>query len=182
MLRKKNKYNELLDRDLIHSYKSNSDINALGELVARYTHLVASIALGILNNEQKAKDAVQEIFKNIITNLKDYNVKNFNALAYSTTKFHCFRVKNESKSIGFENDFDEILEKELLLQKRIEPIKKVMENINSNQKKCVELFYFDGFSYSEIVNETEFSIQEVKSNIQNGKKNIKLLLEDSETW
>ena len=57
-----------------------------------------------------------------------------------------------------------------------------MDNINSNQKKCVELFYFDGFSYSEIVNETEFSIQEVKSHIQNGKKNIKLLLEDSETW
>ena len=92
MLRKRNKYNELLDRELIHSYKSNSDIHALGELVARYTHLVASIALGILNNEQKAKDAVQEIFKIIITNLKDYNVKNFNALVYSTTKFHCFRM------------------------------------------------------------------------------------------
>ena len=89
-------------------------------------------------------------------------------MVYSTTKFHCFRVKNESKSIGFENDFDEILEKELLLQKRIEPIKKVMENINSNQKKCVELFYFDGFSYSVIFNDTEFSIQEVISLIHIG--------------
>tara|TARA_B100000963_G_scaffold349206_1_gene357923 strand:- start:445 stop:990 length:546 start_codon:yes stop_codon:yes gene_type:complete len=175
------KYNKLLDRELINSYKTNSDLNALGELVARYTHLVASIALGILKNEQKAKNAVQEIFEIIITNLKDYDVKNFNALVYSTTKFHCFKVKNEHKSAGLENDLDEFLEKELLLQKRIKLIEKFMENLNSNQKKCIELFYFEGFSYSEIVKETEFSIEEVKSYIQTGKKNIKFILEKSES-
>ena len=69
-------------------------MNALGELFARYTHLVVSIALGILKNEQKAKDAVEEIFKIIIEDISNYSVKNFNALVYSTSKFHCFKIKN----------------------------------------------------------------------------------------
>ncbi|MBK21603.1 MAG: hypothetical protein CMP63_04700 [Flavobacteriales bacterium] len=181
MIRKKNKYNKLLDRELIDIYKSNNEINALGELFARYTHLVASIALGILKDEQKAKDAVEEIFKIIIEDISNYSVKNFNALVYSTSKFHCFKIKNGTKNIGIENDFDEILDKELLLQKRIEILKTSLDKISYNQKKCVELYYFSGFSYSEIVSETKFSVKEVKSHIHEGKKNLKSLLEHRET-
>ena len=182
MLSKKPKYNKLIDRELIELHKSSNDLNAMGELFSRYTHLVASIALGILNNEQKAKDTVQEIFEIIIQTLGDSNVKNFNAFVYSTTKLHCFKIKNEAHKIDFEIDSDEILEKELLLQNRIVILKKSIENLNHNQKKCIELFYFEGFCYSEIVNQTGLSIKEVKSHIQNGKKNIKSLLENSEDW
>ena len=182
MLSKKPKYNKLIDRELIELYKSSNDLNAVGELFARYSHLVVSIALGILNNEQKVKNTVQEIFEIIIETLRDSNVKNFNALVYSTTKLHCFKIKNESQKIDFEIDFDEVLEKELLLQNRIVILKKSMESLNHNQKKCIELFYFEGFCYSEIVNKTGFSIKEVKSYIQNGKKNMKSLLENSGSW
>ena len=181
MFRSNKKYNKLLDRELINSYKSNSDKNALGELFARYTHLVASIALGIIKNEQKSKNAVQEIFKIIVTDLRNYDVKNFNAWVYNVTKSHCFKVKNANKGISIEDDFEERIEKELLLQKRIEILKSSLDKISPNQKICVELFYFKGFSYSEIVEETKFSIKEVKSNIYNGKRNIKLLLNDNET-
>ena len=48
MLSKKPKYNKLIDRELIELYKSSNDLNAVGELFARYSHLVVSIALGIL--------------------------------------------------------------------------------------------------------------------------------------
>lgn len=171
-----------MDRELIDFYKSEHDMNALGELFSRYAHLVASIALGILKNETKAKDVVHEIFEIIVKDLKTHDVKNFNAWIYSVTKFHCFKVKKAPQAIGIggeiesQDDFEDILEKELLLQKRVEVLKKSMSEIKPDQKKCVELFYFKGFSYKEIVDETGFSIKEVKSHIQNGKRNLKLLI------
>lgn len=186
MFRRKIKYNKLLDRELIDFYKSEQDMNALGELFNRYAHLVTSIALGILKNEQQAKDVVHEIFEIIVKDLKIHDVKNFNAWIYSVTKFHCFKVKKAPKTIGIEeeiesnDDFEDVLEKELLLQKRIEVLKASMNEIKPDQKRCVELFYLKGFSYKEIVNETGLSIKEVKSHIQNGKRNIKLLMNSNE--
>jgi RNA polymerase sigma-70 factor (ECF subfamily) len=41
------------------------------------------------------------------------------------------------------------------------------------------LFYLKNQSYQDIANETNFSLNEIKSYIQNGKRNLKLLIEDS---
>lgn len=100
-------------------------MNALGELFGRYAHLVASIALGILKNEQKAKDVVQQIFEIVANDLKHHNVKNFNAWIYSVSKFHCFKLKKAPTVSGIlteiesKDDFEDVLENELLLQKEL---------------------------------------------------------------
>lgn len=182
MFKRKNKYNKLLDRELIDLYKSENDMNALGVLFSRYTHLVASIAIGILKNEQRAKDVVQEIFEVIVKDLQSHNVKNFNAWIYSVTKFHCFKVKKSPELVTNEgeiesnDDFEETLERELLLQKRVDILNNSLGDIKPEQKRCIELFYLKGYSYKEIVDETNFSMKEVKSHIQNGKRNLKLLI------
>ena len=159
MLSKKPKYNKLIDRELIELYKSSNDLNAVGELFARYSHLVVSIALGILNNEQKVKNTVQEIFEIIIETLRDSNVKNFNALVYSTTKLHCFKIKNEAQKIDFEIDFDEVLEKELLLQNRITILKKSIENINHNQKNVSNYFILKDSAIQKLLIKRGFQLK-----------------------
>lgn len=185
MFSRKNKYNSLPDRKLVDFYKSANDMNALGVLFNRYAHLVASIAIGILKNEERAKDVVHEIFETIVTDLKKHDVKNFNAWIYSVTKFHCFKIKKEpvatesSDEIESNDEFEDILERELILQKRVETLKKSLAEIKPNQKDCIELFYFKGLSYKEISNKTGLTIKEVKSHIQNGKRNLKLLISDN---
>ena len=87
------KYNRLYDRELIELFKSKQDMDALGTLFSRYSHLVASIAIGILKDKEKAEDVVQEIFEVVVKDLKKHDVKNFNSWIYSVTKFHCFKVK-----------------------------------------------------------------------------------------
>ena len=52
-----------------------------------------------------------------------------------------------------------------------------LEELNKEQKVCVTLFYLDKKSYQEITDTTGFSIGQVKSYIQNGKRNLKLLME-----
>ena len=179
------RHNRLPDRELIDLFKSGDDMNALGILFKRYSHLVASIAIGILKNEQKAKDVVQDIFEVVAKDLKKYDVQNFNAWIYSVTKFHCFKVKkepsnlNSDQEIESKDDFEDVLENELLLQKRVQYLKKSLNEIKPVQKKCVELFYFKGLSYKEIAEKTGYDLKEIKSHIQNGKRNLKLLIDNS---
>ena len=64
-------------------------------------------------------------------------------------------------------------EKDLLLENMAE----AMNYLNPEQKACVDLFYLQKKSYQEIAGKTGFSLLQVKSYIQNGKRNLKLILE-----
>jgi len=52
-----------------------------------------------------------------------------------------------------------------------------LQELNKEQKQCVTLFYLEKRSYNEIADHTGFSLLQVKSYIQNGKRNLKILLE-----
>jgi DNA-directed RNA polymerase specialized sigma24 family protein len=52
-----------------------------------------------------------------------------------------------------------------------------LEELNKEQKLCVTLFYLDKKSYSEIMDITGFNMMQVKSYIQNGKRNLKIIIE-----
>ena len=56
-------------------------------------------------------------------------------------------------------------------------LEKAIEELNEDQRKCIKLFYLKERSYNEIVDETGYSLNEVKSFIQNGKRNLKIKLE-----
>jgi len=52
-----------------------------------------------------------------------------------------------------------------------------LDELNVEQKQCIILFYLDKRSYQEIADTTGFTLMQVKSYIQNGKRNLKLILE-----
>jgi RNA polymerase sigma-70 factor (ECF subfamily) len=52
-----------------------------------------------------------------------------------------------------------------------------LQELNKDQKQCVTLFYLEKRSYNEIADQTGFTLLQVKSYIQNGKRNLKILLE-----
>ncbi len=56
-------------------------------------------------------------------------------------------------------------------------LEKAIDQLKSDQKKCIVLFYINEKSYQQICDELGLSLMQVKSSIQNGKRNIKLLLE-----
>ena len=57
-------------------------------------------------------------------------------------------------------------------------MKSCLPKLKENQRICIELFYLKNKSYQDIANETNFSLNEIKSYIQNGKRNLKLLIEE----
>jgi RNA polymerase sigma-70 factor (ECF subfamily) len=52
-----------------------------------------------------------------------------------------------------------------------------LNELNEEQKQCVTLFYLDNKSYQQVAEQTGFTIMQVKSYIQNGKRNLKLLVD-----
>ena len=61
--------------------------------------------------------------------------------------------------------------------KALTAMAQALSQLNKEQQQCVTLFYLEKKSYQEITDQTNFTLLQVKSYIQNGKRNLKLLME-----
>lgn len=73
-----------------------------------------------------------------------------------------------------ELDKHDLHEKDSLLQK----MQTALQQLNPDQRQCVNLFYLQKKSYAEVAEITGFTMLQVKSHIQNGKRNLKLLMKN----
>jgi len=137
-----------------------------------------------LKNEEAARDAVQQIFLKAITELSKYRVDYFKSWLYMIAKNHClmqFRDKNrhpielsdQMQLPPYNDQLQDIREKEKLLDWMHEGL----QNLNAEQQQCVTLFYLEKKSYQQISQQTGYSPLQVKSFIQNGKRNLKVMIE-----
>ena len=62
-------------------------------------------------------------------------------------------------------------------EKRLVALTQALTQLSSEQRTCVELMYFENKSYKEIADITGMDMNKIKSHIQNGKRNLKILLE-----
>lgn len=172
------------DQQLLTSFYTSRDNYWLGILLQRYTLLLLGVCMKYLKNEEEAKDCVQQVFLKAITELHKYRVEYFKSWLYMVAKNHCLmklRDKQgktpaeirEQMAIAPEEDNSLHLEKD----RQLELMSDCLNELNKEQKQCVTLFYLEKRSYQEIADRTGFSLMQVKSHIQNGKRNLKILLE-----
>lgn len=155
----------------------------LGILLQRYTYLLLGVCMKYLKNEEEAKDAVQQIFLKAITELGKYEVEYIKSWLYMIARNHCLMKLRDKHVIipadgredlpAEESDHREMADKE----KALSVLEDTIEELNPEQKTCVTLFYLQKKSYQDIVSITGFTQLQVKSYIQNGKRNLKLLVE-----
>lgn len=177
------RWQHISDDELLEKYISNNyETEWLGILLHRYTLLLYGVCLKYLKNEADAKDAVQQIFLQVLTNFKNYKVSYFKSWLYMVAKNHCLMKIRDTKGKEFvelklsnepmtENISFEIREKSLT------QLETAILELNNEQKLCVTLFYLQKKSYAEITELTSYNLNQVKSYIQNGKRNLKIILE-----
>ena len=176
----------LSDEELVHRYRNSHDPAYVGELYVRYTHLVYGVCLKYFQNDADAQDAVMQIFEKLIKELKKHHVETFKPWLHTVVKNHCmmqFRkdaVENKretelKKTVkeAVENTDTDHLDKEDEKELMQIYLSSGMDTLKEEQRKCIELFYLREKSYQQIVEETGYSMNEVKSYIQNGKRNLK---------
>jgi RNA polymerase sigma factor (sigma-70 family) len=177
----------LSDSELLDKYRKTGDGTFFGELFKRYTHLVYGVCLKYLRDPDESSDAVMQIFEKLLGDLKKHEVSNFKSWLYSVAKNHCLmKLRKEPLMLRLEEEQEIIMESgeemHLLNEKELQLVKleKAMECLNTQQRKCVELFYIKEKSYKEITEETGYSIKEVKSYLQNAKRNLKNFMNGNE--
>jgi RNA polymerase sigma-70 factor (ECF subfamily) len=62
-------------------------------------------------------------------------------------------------------------------EQMLQLVEQGLEQLQDPQKICVRLFYLEKNSYQQIAERTGQSLMQVKSAIQNGKRNIKIWVE-----
>ena len=74
---------------------------------------------------------------------------------------------------------DEEADRQVLLQNdhTLDLLELSLKELNPEQQQCVTLFYLEKKSYQEVSDETGFTMLQVKSYIQNGKRNLRILIE-----
>jgi RNA polymerase sigma factor (sigma-70 family) len=192
---KREKLLQMKDEVLIRIYRESSNSEIIGILFERYTHLVFGVCMKYLKNEEDSKDAVMRIFESLFDKLAHHSIENFNAWIYKVSRNHCLmeiRKKNKqpvttsvNQEIYFEPVFMESSDWMHLMDKdatddAVELLMKAIAKLRKEQKICIELLYLQHKSYQEVAIATGFSLKSVKSHIQNGKRNLKNMLQNSE--
>lgn len=176
------------DAELLENFYQEHDNQWLGLLLERYTLLLLGVCMKYLKNEEEAKDSVQQIFLKAITELHKYRVEYFKSWIYMVAKNHCLMKLRDKKgklmadlsentaAMAPETQQDEKLQ-QLEKEKRLELMGSALQELGNEQKRCVTLFYLEKQSYHEISQNTGYSILKVKSYIQNGKRNLRIILD-----
>ncbi|MEP7237178.1 MAG: sigma-70 family RNA polymerase sigma factor [Ferruginibacter sp.] len=181
----KSKYGDINDTELLNRFYADHDNEWLGILLERYTMLLLGVSMKYLKNEEEAKDAVQQVFLKAINELHKYKVEYFKSWIYMIAKNHCLMKLRDKGRFNAE-----ITEKTLITpaepdgnsthiekEKTLDNLSLALAQLNKEQQQCVTLFYLEKKSYQEISEQSDFSILQVKSHIQNGKRNLKIIME-----
>jgi RNA polymerase sigma-70 factor (ECF subfamily) len=179
-------YQHITDQELLEKFYADHNNEWLGVLLQRYTLLLLGVCMKYLKNEEEAKDSVQQIFLKVIQELQKYKVAYFKSWLYMVAKNHCLmRLRDKPSKIttaltdSLSSTPDEETDKQTLLQNdhTLSLMAAALKELSNEQAQCVTLFYLNKKSYQQISNETGFSPLQVKSYIQNGKRNLKIIIE-----
>jgi RNA polymerase sigma factor (sigma-70 family) len=175
----------------VSHYKKSKEPAYVGELFERYTDLAFLVAMKYVKRQDDAKDIVMQVFEKMIVDLTRYDVRNFKfwlhtvvknqALSYLDKQQRSHRTIMEMQQNGVPHSSSAEQEERLhalldgadLQSTRLNELPKAIESLRPEQRTCIELFYLKQASYKEIADKTGYTLMQVKSYIQNGKRNLK---------
>jgi len=177
-----NLHTTLTDEQLLSQFQASGNNELLGVLLQRYTALLFGVALKYLKDRTRAEDAVQQIFLKVLSNAPREEIHNFKGWLYILMRNHCLQELRDKtfsteNSVFFNLEATETNKEDMLLQEStLQQMNEAIETLNEEQRRSIVLFYFKKYSYEQIIAETGFTFMQVKSYIQNGKRNLKTIL------
>lgn len=182
MLFLKRNISPLTDEELLEHYKKSGHTEYFGELYNRYIPLLYGLCLKYLYDEAGAQDAVMELFEELLPKISRFEIKDFKCWLYRVGKNHCLQIlRKKSNEISLDytintmesDEFLHLLCEEGQTEEQIAALYRCMKKIPGNQRISIQNFFMKEMSYADIAEETGYTIKNVKSYIQNGKRNLK---------
>lgn len=161
--------------------------NAIAELYRRYATLVMGLCLKYLRNTVEAEDILMLIFEKLEDKVSKSEIKHFKSWLYTVSRNECLMLLRKKKTATSDIDIALIstadnseveLESALLKETELIELETALQQLKPEQKKAISLFYLENKSYDEISSELKIDLKKVKSLIQNGKRNLKIKMEE----
>jgi len=177
---------KLTDEEVLLQFKESGNTEYFGELYNRYTPLLYGVCLKYLQNADDAQDAVMQLFENLLPKISDYEINVFRTWIYSVVKNHCLQIlRKENCKIIVDLNADvmesdkilHLLEEEDNNDEQVSALKQCIKKLPVEQRIAIIRFFMEEMSYADIENSTGYNLKQVKSYIQNGKRNLKICIE-----
>ncbi len=181
----------LADEELVAQYRSDGDPVWVGALFERYTHLVFLTSMKYLKDELEAEDMSMRIFEKLMVDLPKYEIKSFRFWLHAVVKNQCLLYLNRQKRQRAQADtFEADLRSDILpeltpfgpdgqpdREQHLTLMEQSLAELKAPQRRCLDLFYLQQMSYQEVAEQTGYTLKQVKSHIQNGKRMLRLQME-----
>lgn len=176
------------DAELARIYREQGDMNVLASLFGRYMDLVYGVGLKYLKDSEAAKDAVMNIFEELVTKLRQHEVDNFKSWLHTLSRNHCLMQLRTPKNLKtveiderlMQNHEEVHLNGVLQKEEHFKQLQMCIEKLPSKQMIVIKLFYLEEKSYNEIVDRTGLEWNQVRSFVQNGRRNLKICMEKND--
>lgn len=173
------------DAELVLRFKESGDLKILGELYQRHMEMLYGVCLKYMKDPETARDSVMQLFEQLIQKLKKHDVENFKNWIYQVAKNHCLMQLRTPKNLKttelpqhlMQTDDNVHLNGVLEKEEEYNKLEHCINSLPDDQKKMIELFYLKGKCYNEIVEITGCNWNQVRSHIQNGRRNLKTCME-----
>jgi RNA polymerase sigma-70 factor (ECF subfamily) len=164
------------DEELALRFKETGDQECFAQLFVRYRKMVFFVCRSFFDDGSAAEDATQETFLRAYQNIDQFHGGDFSRWLMRIAKNVCIdewrkrrpvseldetTVGADSNAITFDSSFDHLL--------AVEKVSQEMKLLPPEQQQCLQL-KIEGYSYEETAVRTGFSIEAVKSHLQNGRR------------
>jgi RNA polymerase sigma-70 factor (ECF subfamily) len=178
------------DEDLVNQFSSSGDLEILGELYTRYMPLVYGVCLKYLKDREESRDSVMAIFEKLVTDIPKQKIDNFHGWLHIVTRNYCLMQLRSGKSkdeklqewvidaTNFMEESSYVHPIDMLAPDMEKALTDCIEGLKEDQKECIRQFYYENKCYSEIAKNLSLDEKKVKSHLQNGKRNLKLCIEE----
>lgn len=177
--------------DYVAAYRATGDLAILGELYEQHMELIYAVCYNYLRDEDEAKDAVMNLFEQLVTDLRRHDVHQFGPWLHSVARNYCLMQlrKNQAHpktelvtnatgdldddpSLNLRSDETDTLD----LEEDLTRMESCLQTLPVDQQTCLTLFYLERKSYTEVSDLTGFDLKQVKSYLQNGRRNLKICM------
>jgi RNA polymerase sigma-70 factor (ECF subfamily) len=184
------KRDKMSDEDLVKEFSSSGDLEVLGELYSGYMHLVYGVCLKYFSDRDESMDSVMQIFEKLVHEIPRHDIGNFRSWLHVVTKNYCLMQIRSQKSYAVKQN-EWIEENQVFMENHYSPhpvdmdgkemeevLRECIEKLKEEQKECIRQFYYENRCYNEIAVNMNLDEKKVKSHLQNGKRNLKLCIEE----
>lgn len=171
---------QLTDEQLLNLYTTSGDDKHLSTLYTRYVEMIYGVCLKYYRNSAEAKDAASEVYLLLLRRAKGKEIDNWKPWLYTVVKNYCLeQLRSRSNKKPKQMDAYRVYSEDVFhptTDSKDEEVRKLetcIAELEEDQKACIRMFYLEKRSYQDLSDTLQLSWGQVRSRIQNGRRNLK---------